>query len=159
MIVRKQPASRPATPADSALAYEIKKAALGPYIIQVFGWDETRQLEFHAEEFHPGNTHILLDHGQPIGWFATHREDNAFFIDHLYLLPGVHGQGIGTQLLQMLLQTADEAGLVARLDVLKVNPARRLYERCDFLIIGATDHFYHMERQPQQRIVEAVALA
>ena len=150
-MVRKQPASRPATPADSELTYQIKKAALGPYIAQVFGWDEARQLEFHAEEYIAHNSHILLDHGQPIGWFAAHREDSLFFIDHLYLLPSVHGQGIGTQVLQMLLQTADDAGLVARLDVLKVNPARRLYERCGFSIFGANAHFYHMERQPRQR--------
>src|SRR5690242_2246796 len=100
---RKQPASRPATPADSTLAYEIKKAALGPYISQVFGWDEARQLDFHAEDFHPSNSHILLDHGQPIGWFAAHQEDAAFFIDHLYLLPDVQRHGVGTQVLQMLL--------------------------------------------------------
>jgi GNAT superfamily N-acetyltransferase len=147
----KQPTSRPAAPADSQLTYEIKKAALGPYIAQVFGWDEARQLEFHAEEYLAHNSHILLDHGQPIGWFAAHREDTAFFIDHLYLLPSVHGQGIGTHILQMLLQTADTNGLVARLDVLKVNPARRLYERCGFLIIGANDHFFHMERPARPR--------
>ena len=150
-MVRKQPASRPATPVDSEITYQIKKAALGPYIAQVFGWDEACQLEFHAEEYIAHNSHILLDHGQPIGWFAAHREDSLFFIDHLYLLPGVHGQGIGTQVLQILLQTADEAGLVARLDVLKVNPARRLYERCGFSVIGANAHFFHMERQPRQR--------
>ena len=154
-MLSKHPESRPATPGDSALAYEIKKAALGPYIAQIFGWDEARQLGFHAEEFHPSNAHILLDLGQPIGWFAAHREGTVFFIDHLYLLPAVHGQGIGTQVLQMLLQTADEAGLVARLDVFKVNPARRLYERCGFSITGANAHFYHMERQPHQRIEEA----
>jgi GNAT superfamily N-acetyltransferase len=147
----KQPTSRPATPADSELTYQIKKAALGPYIAQVFGWDEARQLGFHAEEYHSHNSHILLDRGQPIGWFAAHREDRMFFIDHLYLLPSVHGQGIGTRILQMLLQTADTDGLVARLDVLKVNPARRLYERCGFSIIGANDNFFHMERQPPRR--------
>jgi len=154
-MLSKHPESRPATPGDSALAYEIKKAALGPYIAQIFGWDEARQLDFHAEEFHPSNAHILLDRGQPIGWFAAHREGTVFFIDHLYLLPAVHGQGIGTHVLQMLLQTADEAGLVARLDVFKVNPARRLYERCGFSITGANAHFYHMERRPHQRIEEA----
>ena len=74
-----------------------------------------------------------------------------FFIDHLYLLPSAHGQGIGTRILQMLLQTADTDGLIARLDVLKVNPARRLYERCGFSIIGANDNFFHMERQPPRR--------
>src|SRR5262249_55478490 len=108
------------------------------------------QLDFHAEEFHPSNSRILLDHGQPIGWFATHREDAALFIDHLYLLPSVQAQGIGTQVLEMLLQTADAAGLVTRLDVLKVNPARRLYERCGFAIAGANANFFHMERRPRQ---------
>ena len=150
MMESKQPTSRPAAPADSELTFAIKKAALGPYITQVFGWDEARQLEFHAEEYLAHNSHILLAHGQPIGWFAAHQEDSLFLIDHLYLLPTVQGQGIGTHILRMLLQTADANGLVVRLDVLKVNPARRLYERCGFSIIGANDHFFHMERPARQ---------
>jgi ribosomal protein S18 acetylase RimI-like enzyme len=140
---------RPATPADSALAYAIKKAALGPYIVQTFGWDEAQQQVFHAEEFHPSSTHMLLASDQPIGWFAAHCADSVFFIDHLYLLPSAQEHGIGTQVLHMLLETADAAGLVVRLDVLKVNPARRLYERCDFSIVGENAYFYHLERQPR----------
>lgn len=150
--MRSEPlAFRPATPADSALAYAIKKAALGSYIVQTFGWDEAQQQAFHTAEFDPSSTHFLLDSGQPIGWFAAHRADSVFFIDHLYLLPNAQGHGIGTQVLLMLLETADAAGLVARLDVLKVNPARGLYERCDFSIVGENAHFYHLERQPQHR--------
>ncbi len=144
-----QIAVRPAMVADSAWAYEIKKAALGPYIAQVFGWDEGQQLRFHADEYDPLITRIILyDHTQ-IGYYSVHVVGNILFINELYLTPTFQGKGIGGHVLQTLLQEADEHSYCAKLNVLKVNPARRLYERYGFSTIGEDAHFYHMERQPQ----------
>jgi len=159
VMASEQLAFRPATPADSAFAYEVKKAALGPYIAQAFGWDEAQQRAFHAEEYDPTITQIILFGDQQIGWLAVQRADTTLFISDMYCLPSFQGQGIGKQLLQALLTEADTARYVAKLDVLKVNPARRLYERCGFSIVGENAHFYHMERQPQPRADGAVVSA
>ena len=140
---------RPATQADHQFVYEVKKAALGPYIEQVFGWDEAVQQAFHAEEYHVETTQIVLHDGQPAGWVASHQEYQSLIVEHLYLLPEYQGKGIGNQLLATVLAEADAQGCIVKLDVLKVNPARRLYERNGFVIVGENDHFYHMERQPR----------
>jgi GNAT superfamily N-acetyltransferase len=139
---------RPATQADSQFVYQVKKAALGPYIEQVFGWDEEQQQAFHAEEYQVETTQIVLQDSQPIGWVASHQEHQNLIIDHVYLLPEYQGKGIGKQLLATVLAEADVQGYPSKLDVLKVNPARRLYERNGFVIVGENEHFYHMERQP-----------
>jgi ribosomal protein S18 acetylase RimI-like enzyme len=46
--------------------------------------------------------------------------------------PSLHGQGFGTQLIQSVITEARHAGASLKLDVLKTNPARRLYERLGF---------------------------
>ncbi len=51
------------------------------------------------------------------------------------LAPGYRGQGIGTRLLQTLLDAAASRFRAVSLSVDKRNPARRLYERFGFVIV------------------------
>ncbi|KPV54063.1 hypothetical protein SE17_05980 [Kouleothrix aurantiaca] len=139
---------RPATRADESFVYDAKKQALGPYITEVFGWDEATQQHFHRDEYQQENSFIVLEIGHPIGWLAFHQEEDVVIIDHLYLLPEKHGNGIGTHLLTLVLNIADQHGHRVQLGVLKINPARRLYERCGFRIVTENMYFYHMEREP-----------
>ena len=142
-----QIALRPATLADRDTAFEIKKAALGPYIAQTFGWDDAEQLRFHDDEYDPAIAMLLLYQDTPIGYYSANVDASTLHINDLYLLPAFQRHGIGGYVLRTLLQAVDTQGYAARLDVLKVNPARRLYERYGFVIVGEDAHFYHMERQ------------
>jgi hypothetical protein len=49
-------------------------------------------------------------------------------------------------LIRRLCDQADAANLPLELQVLKVNPARRLYERLGLTVIGETDTHYLMQR-------------
>jgi hypothetical protein len=43
---------RPATPADSDFAYQVKKVALGGYVTKTYGrWDEVFQRQFHDRQW------------------------------------------------------------------------------------------------------------
>jgi GNAT superfamily N-acetyltransferase len=55
---------------------------------------------------------VLLD-SQPIGWVASHQEQQHLIIDHIYLLPEYHGKGIGEQLLVLALAEADLQGCLS----------------------------------------------
>lgn len=137
---------RPATPADRDRAFEVKKAALGPYIAQTFGWNDDVQLRFHADEYNPALTTLILYQDTLIGYYATNVDGGTLYLNDIYLVPAFQGHGIGGYLLQTVLHAADTQGYNVRLDVLTVNPARRLYERFGFAIVGEDAHFYHMER-------------
>jgi len=52
------------------------------------------------------------------------------------LLPGYRGRGIGTKLLRRLLSEAEKRYAAISLSVSESNPARRLYEREGFNVIG-----------------------
>jgi ribosomal protein S18 acetylase RimI-like enzyme len=71
--------------------------------------------------------------------------------DHLFLatvalLPEHQGRGIGTDLVNMVLAEGRRHNLPVRLQVLKVNRARKLYERLGFKAYGESETHVHMER-------------
>lgn len=137
---------RPATPADSEFAYELKKAALMEYVAQVWGWDEDFQREFHEREFEAQGTDIVVHEGRDIGLVRTEREPDHIYVRHIYLLPEAQGQGIGSHLIEQVVREAEGKHQQVRLHVLKVNVrAKELYETLGFEVVGETDTHYGME--------------
>ena len=87
---------------------------------------------------------MVLD-GQDIGVLTVSDRQDALFVERLYILPAYQGRGIGTQLLRSIMARAFDRGLPVRLHVLKVNPARRLYERLGFTQVRETETSFVME--------------
>jgi RimJ/RimL family protein N-acetyltransferase len=58
---------------------------------------------------------------------------------------GRQRQGIGTSVIQQVLDEARRSGKPVALQVLKVNPARRLYERLGFSVTGENETLYFMK--------------
>ena len=54
--------------------------------------------------------------------------------------------GIGTELMKSLIEEAKNAGQSVRLNVVKINPARRLYERLGFRITHEDELKLYMKR-------------
>lgn len=131
---------RPATPADFDVTLAIKKQALGPYIEQVWGWEDEFQRAFHFENFKPDSTTLLLCEGQEIGLLEAEEQFNCFFIQSLLIVPEFQGRGIGTALLNEFITKALAVNKPVRLDVLQVNKsALKLYQRLGFTIQNTTE--------------------
>ena len=140
--------TRPADASDAAFAFAVKRAALGKYVAQVWGWDEAVQQAHHAADWanHPPDLVELDD--VLIGTLEVVQHPDHVYIGELYLLPEYQRRGIGSELLRRVLSRADAAGLPARLQFLKVNPVRALYERHGFQITGESTTHYFAERSP-----------
>ena len=139
---------RPASERDRRFAYEVKRAALGPYVAQVWGWDEDFQQEFHARDWAVRRPEIVVCDGVDIGTVQFVRGEADYHVGELYLLPEYQRRGIGSRILQGLTSTADAEAVPVLLEVIKVNPARSLYERHGFEICGETGTHYLMRRGP-----------
>ena len=74
--------------------------------------------------------------------------ENYIEIGQFYLLPEYQNEGIGSYLLSSVLENSDKTGLLAKLVVLKVNPAISLYRRHGFKIVDSNEYQYLMEREP-----------
>ncbi len=139
---------RPAKEADAAFLYHVLKATMQTYVAQTWGWNEADQQARFAQEFEPGRDQIIVLEGQDIGVLCVERSEDKVFVDKIYILPDYQRQGLGTYLIKRVLADAFQDGLPVRLRVLKVNPAKRLYERLGFVQIGETDVSYVMRATP-----------
>lgn len=139
---------RPASEQDRRFAYEVKRAALGPHVARVWGWDEEVQQDFHSRDWAVRRPEIVVLDGVDVGTVQFVRGEADYHLGEFYLLPDRQRRGIGSHLLRRLLAAADAERLPVRLEVIKVNPARRLYERHGFTICGETETHFHMVRDP-----------
>jgi diamine N-acetyltransferase len=78
---------------------------------------------------------------QPIGFAAySLMHPGVYKLHKLYVLPGLHGKGIGRQLLQFIIEEiVGKGGRHLQLNVKRDNPARFFYEKMGFIITGEVD--------------------
>jgi GNAT superfamily N-acetyltransferase len=127
----RQPVLRPAHPRDFPFCERLYFAEMD-YIVTHLGLDMARQRESFARQWHVAEVRIITISGEDIGWLQIKTSDSTIFLGQLYLSRHMQRQGIGTRVLQMLIEEARRAGKSATLGVVKINPARRLYERLGF---------------------------
>jgi ribosomal protein S18 acetylase RimI-like enzyme len=140
---------RRATQRDSDFVFLVKKAALGEYVAQTWGWDEGFQRQLHDREFDPRETQIIVESGVDVGWMMVVETDSEFRLQEIYLLPEHQDRGIGSHLIKGLLASALKGMKPVTLTVLKVNVrARELYERLGFATVGETEHYHLMSARP-----------
>lgn len=129
----------PATTADDDFLYDLHRRALGDVIEATWGpWDDAVQREFHQAWFMPETIEIVLVGGQRAGMIqAAPADATTFYVSRIELAPEVQGRGVGTTLLRLLVERAQQAGSSAvELDVLELNRARELYERLGFEVVA-----------------------
>ena len=138
--------TRPCTDDDSELVYELKKAALGPYVEKTWGWDEGFQREYHERDFDPLKLQILRSETQDIGVLSATDCKDHIELNEIYIGPKFQGRGTGSAIIQEILELAKARSIPVKLQFLKVNPVRALYERHGFQIISEKDTRFLMEQ-------------
>ncbi len=138
---------RHATESDWDFLAAVHETCMRDYAVQTWGtwFPEPRdacRLEIHQI--------IQSDDGE-IGCIAVAEEPDAVMLEKLYVLPTHQGRGVGTLLLRGLIESAHASGKPIRLRVLRVNPARQLYERNGFKVDRSTDERHFMSYWPLGR--------
>ncbi|HEY1806396.1 MAG TPA: GNAT family N-acetyltransferase [Terracidiphilus sp.] len=130
---------RAATAEDAAFALHVTEACMRVYAEQAWGsWDRRGDLHLAFDQ-------VIQLAGHDIGLIGVDRRSDGWFLDKLYLLPAYQNRGIGSYLLQRLIDDARAARVELRLTVLEVNPARRLYERHGFVLTHTISPRHHMK--------------
>jgi ribosomal protein S18 acetylase RimI-like enzyme len=141
---------RAATPEDAEFLFQLQKATMREYVEQTWSWDEKWQRAHFQEKFDPTKNQIVVLDDRDIGVIAAERRGDEVFLTSIYILPEYQRRGIGTLLIKSVLDRAFQKGLPVRLRVLKVNPARRLYERLGFSVVEEANTHYLMKATPAQ---------
>lgn len=139
-------AVRDSVPEDVEFMFEVYQASIGPYVVQTWGRRDEAFLKERFQRPLLDVPHRIIEaNGQPVGLLAVKESAQFIFLHRIFLLPQAQKRGMGTRLIREILQSAQKRGLPVRLRVLKVNPARALYERLGFAVIEETETHYLME--------------
>jgi ribosomal protein S18 acetylase RimI-like enzyme len=135
---------RPATAADYEFLYQLKVACLKEYVAATWRWDEAYQRQHFAAHFDPDHSQIVVTDGRDVGELSVVDRENGVLVSGIYILPEFQGRGLGTTILGDVIEHARMGRRPVSLQVLKVNPARHLYERLGFVISGESETHFQM---------------
>lgn len=127
--------------------------------IAAFGWPEAQQQAFLRMQFttqqrwyasaYPEAEHQIIEReGVAVGRLLVLRQAGSVLLVDIALLPDSRGLGIGTELIGRLVRECRAEKLPLRLQVLKANPAMKLYERLGFAKTGEDQVYVQMEKSP-----------
>jgi ribosomal protein S18 acetylase RimI-like enzyme len=123
-----------------------------------FGWSNAQQEAFLRMQFaaqqnwyrtaYPQATWEIIELEQaPVGRMIVQRGEESMTLVDIALFNEHRGKGIGGGLVRELLEESGKKGFPVRLQVLKTNPAARLYARLGFIKTSEDDLYYQMERR------------
>ena len=135
---------RTAILSDLNWLYELKIASMKDYINQVYGWDKTLQKNLFVTHFCPSNITIITVDDIDVGMYELTLDNHGYFLKRFEILPNFHNRGIGTFILNQILSLARANNLPVRLQVFKINPAQKLYQKLGFKIVGNSTEHYEM---------------
>lgn len=118
------------------------------WIIEELHLDRTAQEISFQWQWDPAQVRILALDGADIGWLQTITQNDEIFIAQLVVDRPFQRKGIGTEMMKCLIRQAAQLNQVIRLNVVKISPARRFYERLGFQVVHEDDRKLYMKLDP-----------
>jgi ribosomal protein S18 acetylase RimI-like enzyme len=126
-------ALRRATADDAEFFFDLHEASLGPYVDQIWGWDDADQRAYLARHLVLERVRVIVVDGVDVGRLDVEEGDDEIFLALIELAPDHQGRCIGGRLIRDLLDGASADGKRVTLSVLEVNRrAYQLYRRLGF---------------------------
>jgi ribosomal protein S18 acetylase RimI-like enzyme len=107
-----------------------------PLLSALGEWDQTMARRRFNNGYHQKDACIIVEGSAPVGWMQVTDTPKALVLNQIHLVPEARGQGIGSRLIQDLMVRAAASGRGVTLAVVRNNPARKLYERLGFSVVG-----------------------
>jgi ribosomal protein S18 acetylase RimI-like enzyme len=149
---------RPVTDGDRGFLLELYASTREVELAQVDWPDGARDAfvehQFSAQDLHyrsnyPGATLDVIEvDGERAGRLYVHRGEDDIRIMDIALAPAFRGRGIGTALIEELIEEARSSGRSLSIHVEMQNPARALYERLGFAPAGEHGVYVLMKWTP-----------
>jgi len=129
--------------------------------MQLTGWDATQISEFISMQFNAQHQHyikyypnakmdVIYVDARPAGRLYVERTSKEIRLMDICLLPEFRKSGIGTYLMQRLIDDAKKDDLLISLHVEKNNSSKEFYDRLGFQVIEDRQTHWFMEYQPNR---------
>jgi ribosomal protein S18 acetylase RimI-like enzyme len=140
---------RPANETDYQFLWSLRQLTMKDYVAKTGEWDDVDQERRFRDRWNPSKFHVIVQNDRDIGVVSIGEGAGGVYIGNIQILPEYQRLGIGTAIINSVLTDARKRNLPVTLTVLKVNPARRLYERLGFRISGVNETHYAMHAAPR----------
>src|SRR5262245_60451993 len=149
---------RPVRADDSEFLFRLYSSTRAAELAAL-AWDPAQQkaflqMQFNAQQrwyatMYPGAEEQVVVLGEtPIGRMIVYRGAETTSLVDIALLPEHRGRGVGGGLVGGLVEQCRKRGVALRLQVLRTNPAARLYERLGFRKSSEDEMYMQMEKLP-----------
>jgi ribosomal protein S18 acetylase RimI-like enzyme len=139
---------RPATATDYSFALALYLRTMRPYTEELMVWDEQKQVVSFSRQWDVAAVQVICSGGRDVGWLQAMETPAEIVLQQFFVAPERQRAGIGSEVLRGLLAAWMSTGKPLALTVLKNNPARRLYERFGFSVVGEAGVKLQMRRCP-----------
>ncbi len=154
-LLRDGYALRPETDADIPFLKRLYASTREDELAQT-GWPDAQKHAFLEHQFAAQRSHYrtyiagcafdLLEHnGEPVGRLYLEERAARLHIVDIALMPQSRGSGLGTAILQGVIDAARAQGKAVGIFVETFNPALRLYQRLGFRQFGEQGVYLEME--------------
>ena len=131
---------RPASSADFEFCWSLYRDSMKPLTIELLQWNESRQRQIIEQSLADSGTSIIVASGSDIGWLQIKETCEEIYLGQLYVMSSMQNRGIGTAIARQLCESASRKNKTLTLEVMKNNPARLLYERLGFDVVGSSKY-------------------
>lgn len=121
--------------------YQIKKSSVFSYVDNIWGWDEEYQKkDFDSDFSNLEQFQIIEISGKISGFVQTYEHDDTVELVEIHLIPEMQGKGIGSHIINSILEKAKSESKIVRLGCFKENHgAKKLYLKLGFIQTEQTD--------------------
>ena len=136
---------RPATNRDREFLYRLHCRTMREVIERTWGWDDDWQVKDFDRRMGACQVFVIDVGEEPVGGLMLDLTADNLDIVELQILPAHQRQGIGTWIIERVIDDAKRRGLRVTLSVVPANSdAKRLYERIGFSAAGVDEPFIRM---------------
>jgi ribosomal protein S18 acetylase RimI-like enzyme len=136
---------RPAMENDVDFLYGLHVATMKEYVDLIWGWDEAYQESLFRRNYVRTHIQIIMWDGRDIGMISVEEREEDVFLRAIEIHPDYQSQGIGTAIITRIIADGVDKMKPIFLQVLKGNPALKLYQRLGFAIVEETKTHYRMK--------------
>jgi len=149
------PDLRPALKQDREFLYALHCSTMRDVIEQTWGWDDAWQRADFQKRLDTYTVSIIEAGSRSVGSLWLERRPDSLYIHDLEIEPASQGRGIGTAVIEMVIEQGAARGLPIVLSVLQANPrVLHLYERLGFRVTRVDPPFMRMRHDA--RLAESV---
>jgi ribosomal protein S18 acetylase RimI-like enzyme len=136
---------RPASEHDREFLFALHRATMRDLIEQTWGWDEAWQRAEFERRLEEYSVSVIESGSHPVGSLWLEQRPDSLYIHDLQVAPPRQGRGVGTAVIESVIEQGAGRGLPIVLSVLTANPrALRLYERLGFRVTGVEPPFIRL---------------